>query len=99
MIVACGSLKFHLHGNRSLKGKRKVVKSIKDRVKNKFNLSVAETGNQDVWQTLQIGVAAVGSDSRYLEGLIQQAVDFIDNLNLAEMTDCQVELLHINEKF
>ncbi len=98
MHVGCCSLKFFLHGNRSLKGKRRVVKSLRDRVKNKFNISVAEIGDQDVWQSLHIGIAAVSSDAQYLDGLLRQVVDFIDNLHLAEMTDCQIELLHMGGK-
>ena len=98
MHVGCCSLKFFLHGNRSLKGKRRVVKSLRDRVKNKFNISVAEIGDQDVWQSLHIGIAAVSSDAQYLDGLLRQVVEFIDNLHLAEMTDCQIELLHMGGK-
>ncbi len=98
MHVGCCSLKFFLHGNRSLKGKRRVVKSLRDRVRNKFNISIAEIGDQDVWQSLHIGIAAVSSDAQYLDGLLRQVVDFIDNLHLAEMTDCQIELLHMGGK-
>ena len=52
MVIGCCSIKFYLHGNNSLKGKRRVVRAIKDRLKNDFNVSVAEVGNQDVWQSL-----------------------------------------------
>ena len=81
-----------------MKGKRRVVKSLRDRVRNKFNISIAEIGDQDVWQSLHIGIAAVSSDAQYLDGLLRQVVDFIDNLHLAEMTDCQIELLHMGGK-
>ena len=81
-----------------MKGKRRVVKSLRDRVKNKFNISVAEIGDQDVWQSIDIGIVAVSSDSRYLDGLLRQVVDFIDNLHLAEMVDCQIELIHMGGK-
>ena len=98
MNVGCCSLKFFLHGNRSLKGKRRVVKSLRDRVKNKFNISIAETGDQDAWQSIHIGIAAVSSDAQYLDGLMNQVVDFIDNQRLAEMTDCQIELINMGSK-
>ncbi|MFQ5450257.1 MAG: DUF503 domain-containing protein [Nitrospinaceae bacterium] len=93
MKVGCCSIKFFLHGNHSLKEKRRITKSIKDRVKNKFNISVAEIGDQDVWQNLHIGVVAVGSDHKYLEGLMNQVVDAIDRMHLAEMTDCQIRTM------
>jgi len=95
MKVGCCSLKFYLHGNHSLKEKRRITKSIKDRIKNKFNISIAEIGDQDIWQNLHIGMVAVGSDPKYLEGLMHQAVNFIDKMNLAEMTDCQIRTLNL----
>ena len=98
MKVGICYIQFHLHGNRSLKGKRQVVRTLKDRLKNKFNVSVAEVGDQDVWQTLQLGIAAVSADGRYLEGLLQQLVEFIDNLHLAEMTHHETRLLHVGNE-
>ena len=62
MKVGCCSLKFFLHGNNSLKEKRRITKSIKDRVKNKFNISIAEIGDQDVWQNLHLGIVAEMTD-------------------------------------
>jgi uncharacterized protein YlxP (DUF503 family) len=98
MNVSYGQIKFFLHGNRSLKGKRKVVKSMRDRVKNKFNVSISEIGDQDEWQSLQIGIAAVSSDSQYLDGLMTQVVEFIDNMHLAEMIDCNIEFMKMRSK-
>ncbi|MFQ5443739.1 MAG: DUF503 domain-containing protein, partial [Nitrospinales bacterium] len=96
MKVGCCSIKFFIHGSRSLKEKRRVTKAIKDRVRNKFNVSVAEVGDHDVWQSLHVGITAVSSDSQYLDGLLNRVVDFIDNLHLAEMTDCQIEMISVN---
>ena len=48
MVIGCCSIKFYLHGNNSLKGKRRVVRAIKDRLKNDFNVFVTEVGDQDV---------------------------------------------------
>jgi uncharacterized protein len=95
VIVGCCSLKFFLHGNNSLKEKRRVTKSIKDRVKNKFNISIAEIGDQDVWQNLHLGIVAVGSDFKYLDGLMNKVVESIDNMHLAEMTDCQIKTVQL----
>jgi uncharacterized protein YlxP (DUF503 family) len=95
MKVGCCSLKFFLHGNNSLKEKRRITKSIKDRVKNKFNISIAEIGDQDVWQNLHLGIVAVGSDFKYLDGLMNKVVESIDNMHLAEMTDCQIKTVQL----
>ena len=68
---------------------------IKDRVKNKFNISVAEVGDQEAKNNLHIGIAAVSSDARYLNGLMNQVIDFIDHMRLADMADHHIELIHL----
>ena len=98
MVIGYCSIKFYLHGNNSLKGKRRVVRAIKDRLKNDFNVSVAEVGDQDVWQSLRIGISAVGSDSPYMDGLLTKVVDAIDRMNLAEMVDCKTETLSMGQE-
>ena len=95
MVIGYCSIKFYLHGNNSLKGKRRVVRAIKDRLKNDFNVSVAEVGDQDVWQSLHIGISAVGSNRPYMDGLISKVVDTIDKMNLAEMVNCKTETLNM----
>ena len=95
MVIGYCSIKFYLHGNNSLKGKRRVVRAIKDRLKNDFNVSVAEVGDQDVWQSLHIGISAVGSNRTYMDGLISKVVDAIDRMNLAEMVNCKTETLNM----
>ena len=99
MKIGYGSLRFFLHGNNSLKGKRKVIRAIKDRLKNKFNVSVAEVGDQDVWQSIHLGIVAVNADAQYLDGLLKQVVKFIDNMHLAEMTDCQTEIIEVHKRY
>ena len=95
MYVGCCSIKFFLHGNHSLKGKRRIVRIIKDRLKNKFNISVAEIGDQDVWQSLHMGIVAVNSDPKYLEGQVSKVVDAIEKMHLAEITDYQTQIIQL----
>lgn len=98
MVIGCCSIKFYLHGNRSLKGKRQVVRSIKSRLKNDFNVSVAEVGDQDILQSLHIGISAVASDRPYMDGLLTKVVDAIDRMNLAEITDCKTEIMNVGSE-
>jgi uncharacterized protein len=95
MVIGCCSIKLYLHGNNSLKGKRRVVKAIKDRLKNDFNVSIAEVGDQDVWQSLHIGISAVSSNRPYMDGLMSKVVDAIDRMNLAEIVDYKTETLNM----
>ena len=95
MIIGCCYIKFYLHESRSLKEKRRVVRAIKDRLKNNFNVSVAEVGDPDNWQSLHIGISAVGSDRPYMDGLMTKVVDAIDRMNLAEITNCKTETMNL----
>ena len=95
MIIGCCSIKFYLHGNRSLKGKRQVVRSIKDRLKKNFNVSVAEVGDQDNLQSLHIGISAISSDRPYMDGLLTKVTNAIDIMNLAEITFCETEIINL----
>ena len=95
MYVGCCSIKFFLHGNHSLKGKRRIVRILKDRLKNKFNISVAEIGNQDILQSLHMGIVAVNSDPKYLEGQVSKVVDAIEKMHLAEITDHQTQIIRL----
>ena len=97
MYVGCCSIKFFLHGNNSLKGKRRITRILKDRLKNNFNVSVAEIGDQDFWQSLHMGIVAVNSDPKYLEGQISIVVDFIEKMHLAKMTDCQTQVTRLGQ--
>ena len=62
MVVGILRIELRLQDNHSLKGKRKIVRSMVDKVKNKFNVSVAEIGSNDKWQKIELGISAVGND-------------------------------------
>jgi uncharacterized protein YlxP (DUF503 family) len=93
MIVGAAAVEIHVHGSQSLKAKRGVVRSITQRVRNRFNLSIAEVGGQDTWQLAVLGLTAVGSDRQKVRRVIERAVAFIEDLNLAEVLRSDVELL------
>jgi len=93
VFVAAGRVELHVHGSQSLKAKRGVVSSIKQRVRNKFNVSIAEVGGQDTWQVAVIGLAAVSEEGQDARRRVEAAIDFIAGLHLAEVTDQEVEIL------
>ena len=72
------------------------MRAIKDRLKNDFNVSIAEVGNQDVWQSLHIGISAVGSGKPYMDGLMAKVINAIDRMNLAEIVDYKTEILSMS---
>ena len=97
MIIAATMITLVIPGNDSLKGKRRVIKSLIERVRHKFEAAVAEVGDNDLWQKARIGVALVGNDSQLLEARLQQIMTFIENQYLAEIIDSQVELCYLEK--
>jgi uncharacterized protein YlxP (DUF503 family) len=95
MIVGVAAVELHIHGSRSLKERRGVVRSISRRLRNSFNLSVAEVGGQDRWQVALLGVAAAGSDAVIVRRVLDRAVDFIEHLHLAEVTHAEIEIIRL----
>ena len=95
MIVGAAVVEIHIHGSQSLKQKRGVVRAITRRVRNRFNLSVAEVGGQDTWQRALLGLSAAGGDEVSIRRVLDRAVAFIEELNLAEVTGSDVELVHL----
>ena len=93
MIVGAALVVLHVHGSHSLKEKRGVVRSITQRVRNRFNLAVAEVGGLDTWQRAELGLAAAGADPAKLRGILEGAVRFIEELHLAEVVASDVEIV------
>ncbi len=95
MIVGAAVVEIFVHGAQSLKAKRGVVRSIVQRVRNRFNLSVAEVGGQDTWQRALLGLTAAGNDARVVRGVLERALDFVEELHLAEVVSSDVELVEL----
>ena len=92
MHVGICTLYLRLLEGRSLKEKRRVVKSIKDRIRAKFNVSVAEIDELDKWQRATLGVASVSNDSRFTNSVLSSVVNFVDGINTVELVDYEIEI-------
>jgi uncharacterized protein YlxP (DUF503 family) len=75
MPIGCLTLEIHLPESRSLKDKRQVLRSLKDRLRHRFNVSVAELDGQDTWQHSVVGIVAISADAAYLEGALRAALE------------------------
>ena len=91
MIVACLRIRLHLPGCTSLKEKRFVLKSLKDRLKNRFNIAICEYGSRDKWQLADIGVATVTTDTRGADKVLQTVINFMEKDNRIELIDIERE--------
>ena len=95
MPVAVLTLELRIEGAQSLKDKRQVLRSLKDKLRQKFNVSVAELDQTNLWQRATIGVVSISGSRDYLAGLMQQverAANRIANDHGAELTDSFVEM-------
>jgi hypothetical protein len=97
MTVGIARVTFRLHGNQSLKDKRKVVKSLVDKSRHRFNVSVAEVADQDVHQRAVIGVAVIGSDGRVLNSVLDHILDFMEAMGVADLVEREIELIPLGE--
>ena len=95
MVVGIGIITLRLHGCRSLKGKRKIIKSIINQLRNSFNASVAEVGSNDIYQKSEIGFSLVGNDKKMLNSKIDKIFNMADAMGLAEIVNTEMEIFNI----
>jgi uncharacterized protein YlxP (DUF503 family) len=94
MVVGICTLSLRIAGSHSLKDKRQVLRSVEARVRNQFNVSIAEVDNQDSWQLATLALACVSSDRAYAHGLLERVVQFVDSGRFdLELLDYEMELL------
>lgn len=91
--VAALAVSFHIPASQSLKEKRRVLKSIKDRIRNRFNVSVSEIGDLDKWQASVIGVCVIGTDKGHLSGNLEAVLALFNGVSEINVTDSQMEFL------
>ena len=84
-------LEIYIPGALSLKEKRFVIKSIKDRIRKKYNVSIAELDGNDKWQKSLLGIAMVSNDSKLIEGSFNKILNLIDNDGRVEVIDRLIE--------
>ena len=93
MIVGVCRVSLRLPENGSLKGKRQVVRSLTTRLRNKFNVAVAEVADNDRWQIATIGVTCVSNDSRHAQEMLDRVVSYIERTRLdAELIESEIEV-------
>ena len=90
---ALGTVEIHLPDVGSLKGKRHALKGLKQKLRQRFEISVAEVDHQDSWQRATLALACVSGDSRHANEVISKAMDFLEDNVDGYVTDVHVEML------
>ena len=93
VVVGLCTIELFLSDSQSLKDKRQILSSLKDRLRQKFNLSVAEIDAQDLWQKGVLALACVENDGRYVNQVLDQAQNMIKSNPIVEIVQSRIELL------
>ncbi len=93
MIVGVLTVDLFLGEASSLKEKRKILRSLLDRIRNRFHVSAAEVGAQDTWQRSTIGIAFVSCEPSHASQVLAAVVNFIERQGTVLITEYQTELL------
>lgn len=93
MVVGLCTVELFIAESRSLKDKRQVLHSLRDRLRGKFNLSVAEVDAQDLWQRTVLAMACVANDGGHAGRVLEQALNVIKSVPAVEVVRTQLEML------
>jgi uncharacterized protein YlxP (DUF503 family) len=93
MFIGSASIELHIPHCSSLKCKRQILSAIRDRLQNKFNVSVAEVDHNDLWQRALLGIAVVANQKKFAQQVISQVVEFIYKENGVHIIDYTVDIL------
>ena len=91
MVIGVLQIELFIPESNSLKSKRYAIRSIKDRLKNRYNVSVAEIDNADKWQRASLGIAAVSNESRHIQSMLGKALDLVYGDHRVEVIDSTID--------
>ena len=94
MHVGVALVTLYLADNASLKGKRMVVRSVTQRIRNRFNVAVAEVDTQDAWEVITLGIACLSEDKQHANEMLSKVIAFVESERLdAEVGEVEIELI------
>lgn len=93
MVVGLCTVELFIAESRSLKDKRQVLHSLKDRLRGKFNLSIAEVDAQDLWQRAVLAMACVANEGTHVGKVLEQALNVIKSMPAVEVVRTQLDML------
>ena len=93
MLLGICTINLYFPDSHSLKDKRNVIKSIKLRIRNNFNVSVSEINNYDLWKNTTLGIACIGNEKKYLNNVMNEVIKFIENQNKLQLINFKTTIL------
>lgn len=86
-------LDLHIENCHSLKEKRRVVKSLKDKLRNNYNIAVCEFGDLSLWQRVQLGIVLCGNDKSVVDSKMKTVIDFFDRNHSVSLLDFELQII------
>ena len=91
-VVGRCEIDLFIENSHSLKEKRRIIKSLKERLKNQYNVSVCEYGDMSLWQRSQIGLVSCGNERAIVDTTLKRAVEFINHVHLVSLLNYTIEM-------
>lgn len=92
MVIGICKINLYFSNSHSLKDKRNVLKSIKTRIRNHYNVSVAEIDNHNLWKNAILGIVCVGNDKRYLNKILNEIILFLEKQNESQLINYEISI-------
>jgi uncharacterized protein len=93
MVVGVSRIELHLPNGASLKGKRQILKSLKDKIKGRFNVSIAEVDEHELWQKAVLAVACVGNEKFHVKQTIHHVIGMVRGTPTVEVLRSDIEII------
>jgi len=93
MLIGICKIDLYLPNSHSLKDKRNLLKSIKLRIRNYYNVSVSEINNSDLWKNTTLGIACIGNDKKYLNKILNEIILFLEKQNESQLTKFEINII------
>ncbi len=93
MLLGTCTVNLYFPDSHSLKDKRSIIKGLKLRIRNNFNVSVSEINNYVLWKNTTLGIACIGNDKKYLSNVLDEAIKFIEKQNKLQLINFKIDVL------
>ncbi len=99
MFVGICKISYHFPYTETIKEKRQKIASMKDILRKRFNISIAEIEFQNFWQKTVIGISIVNSNKKLIDKVLSKVIEKIENIGFGYITDYKVEFINIGEMY
>lgn len=93
MLIGIARIEIYIPMATSLKEKRRVIKGLIDKARNKFNIAIAEVDNNDLWKNATIGIVTISNERAYIDKLLSKIINFIQRFDRMEIINYSIEVI------